>query len=138
MDVKKMVSFCKSTLFFIRGKREVDMSPLSSNAFRSTKTKNDIHACGNNTTHSHRPVRRAARPKPSLFSRLCKKARPPFSPLPAGRGPETMLIPWAHFSSRCFDSDAILMRCRHYSKRPKARDAAFSRHHHHRRETPTT
>ena len=44
MDVKKMVSFCKSTLFFIRGKREVDMSPLSSNAFCINKTKNDIHA----------------------------------------------------------------------------------------------
>ena len=146
MDVKKMVSFCKSTLFFIRGKREVDMSPLSSNAFRSTKTKNDIHACGNNTTHSHRPVRRAARPtKKPLFS--------PSWVVPfAGRrrGPdETLLtsIPSsriAHFfSSRLLrfffdddDSDAMKWRPRRrHSRRPKApRDVC-----HYQRETkPTT
>ena len=36
--------FCIDSFFYIRGKREVDMSPLSSNAFRmTTKTKNDTH-----------------------------------------------------------------------------------------------
>ena len=138
MDVKKlMVSFCIEDSFFYKGKkRGRHVPPLSSNnAFRMTKTKNDIYTRGKNTTtHSHRPVRRAARPTKKL---------PLFSPswwcvVPfAGRrrrGPDEHF-----FSSRLLlrfffddddDSDAMKWRPRRrHSRRPKApRDACHYQH----------
>ena len=69
---KKMVSFCIEDSFFLRGKREVDIPPLSNNAFCVKKRKNDIHVAWEEYYNAQSPS--------SSSSSASNKKTPSFSP----------------------------------------------------------
>ena len=99
-----MVSFCIKTLFFLRGKREVDYVPSHrTTRFVQLRMKTIYTSRGKNTTtHSHRPVRRAARPtKNSLFLR--EMMRRPFCWTSSSRS--RMLFFSSRLLLRFFDDD---------------------------------